>query len=64
MSIPRCYAARVRNALVASPMSVDLRNLGGGGTAFFAGGAKLNQMCVTPMKVSTGQAETEGDRDS
>ncbi|KAK4057586.1 DNA replication protein [Microbotryomycetes sp. JL221] len=41
MSLPRCYNSRIRNALNASSLNVDLRNLGGAGMCFFSGGNKL-----------------------
>lgn len=41
LKVPRSYGPRVRNALTASARSVNLRNLGGGGGAFYAGGALL-----------------------
>ncbi|BGP28674.1 DNA replication protein [Rhodotorula toruloides] len=41
LTLPRAYSPMVRNALSASPESVHLRNLGGGGGAFYAGGMRL-----------------------
>ncbi|GAA6004403.1 hypothetical protein JCM10207_000711 [Rhodosporidiobolus poonsookiae] len=41
LTLPRAYSPQVRNALQASPESVHLRNLGGGGGAFYAGGVRL-----------------------
>ncbi|KAM0748616.1 hypothetical protein T439DRAFT_327880 [Meredithblackwellia eburnea MCA 4105] len=41
---PRPYNSRVRNALSASAESVNLRNLGGGGGAFYAGGTRLTSL--------------------
>lgn len=46
LALPKAYTSRVRNALVADPSSVNLRNLGGGGAAFYACGIKLNNLCV------------------
>lgn len=45
--LPPAYTSRVRNALAASADSVNLRNLGGGGGAFYAGGARLNKVWVS-----------------
>jgi GINS complex subunit 3 len=42
IQMPKPYTSRVRNALAAAPESVDLRNLGGGGGAFYAGGIRLD----------------------
>ncbi|GAA5940283.1 DNA replication protein PSF3 [Sporobolomyces koalae] len=41
LTLPRPYNNTVRNALAASPESVHLRNLGGGGGSFYAGGTRL-----------------------
>ncbi|GJN91528.1 hypothetical protein Rhopal_004551-T1 [Rhodotorula paludigena] len=41
LSLPRPYSATVRHALMASPESVHLRNLGGGGGGFYAGGVRF-----------------------
>ncbi|GAA5891108.1 hypothetical protein JCM6882_006421 [Rhodosporidiobolus microsporus] len=41
LTLPRAYSPMVRNALQASPESVHLRNLGGGGGSFYAGGTRL-----------------------
>jgi len=41
LTLPRPYNATVRNALAASPEAVHLRNLGGGGGSFYAGGVRL-----------------------
>ncbi|GAA5888163.1 hypothetical protein JCM16303_003763, partial [Sporobolomyces ruberrimus] len=41
LTLPRPYNQTVRNALSASPESVHLRNLGGGGGSFYAGGVRL-----------------------
>lgn len=41
LKVPLSYGPRVRNALTASARSVNLRNLGGGGGAFYAGGVLL-----------------------
>ena len=46
IQMPKPYTSRVRNALAAAPESVDLRNLGGGGGAFFSGGIRLDGLCV------------------
>ncbi|GAA6026131.1 hypothetical protein JCM11491_000888 [Sporobolomyces phaffii] len=44
LTLPRAYNHTVRNALAASPEAVHLRNLGGGGGAFYAGGVRLLQL--------------------
>ncbi|GAA6036577.1 hypothetical protein JCM8097_001234 [Rhodosporidiobolus ruineniae] len=41
LTLPRAYNPMVRNALQASPEAVHLRNLGGGGGSFYAGGMRL-----------------------
>lgn len=46
INLPKPYTARIRNALAASSESVNLRNLGGGGGAFYAGGNRLSNLCV------------------
>lgn len=46
LGLPKPYTARVRNALSASAESVNLRNLGGGGGAFYAGGSRLESLYV------------------
>lgn len=46
LTLPRAYSPMVRNALQASPESVHLRNLGGGGGSFYAGGMRLLSLCV------------------
>ena len=46
LGLPKPYTARVRNALSASAESVNLRNLGGGGGAFYAGGSRLESVYV------------------
>lgn len=55
LNLPRAYGTRVRNALVASAESVNLRNLGGGGGAFYAGGTRLTELWVRfpPRKYRT-----------
>jgi GINS complex subunit 3 len=46
LNLPKPYTTRIRNALDASATSVNLRNLGGGGGAFYAGGIRLEALCV------------------
>lgn len=46
INLPRPYSATICNALSASSGSVNLRNLGGGGGAFYAGGSRLTDMFV------------------
>lgn len=46
ISLPKPYATRIRNALDASANSVNLRNLGGGGGAFYAAGTRIEEMYV------------------
>lgn len=41
LTLPRPYNSTVRNALNALPEAVHLRNLGGGGGSFYAGGVRL-----------------------
>ncbi|BGP44703.1 DNA replication protein [Rhodotorula kratochvilovae] len=48
LSLPRPYAPQVRHALQASPESVHLRNLGGGGGGFYAGGVRLLRLVDDP----------------
>ncbi|CEQ38880.1 SPOSA6832_00340 [Sporobolomyces salmonicolor] len=52
LTLPRPYNPQVRNALAASPESVHLRNLGGGGGAFYAGGVRLLSLCVLHVSLS------------
>ncbi|KAI5474898.1 GINS complex, subunit Psf3 [Pseudohyphozyma bogoriensis] len=53
LTMPRPYTARIRNALAASPDSVNLRNLGGGGGAFYAGGNRLDGLTDDPTLAET-----------
>lgn len=46
LNLPKPYQNRIRNALNASADTVNLRNLGGGGGSFFAGGARLSDLYV------------------
>ncbi|GAA5857060.1 hypothetical protein JCM8547_007937 [Rhodosporidiobolus lusitaniae] len=48
LTLPRAYSPMVRNALQASPESVHLRNLGGGGGSFYAGGMRLLTLSEDP----------------
>ncbi|GAA6061037.1 hypothetical protein JCM10212_004611 [Sporobolomyces blumeae] len=41
LTLPRPYDHRIRQALIAAPEAVYLRNLGGGGGSFYAGGVRL-----------------------
>ncbi|POY71322.1 hypothetical protein BMF94_5634 [Rhodotorula taiwanensis] len=41
LTLPRAYAPQVRHALRASPTALNLRNIGGGGGAFYSGGMRL-----------------------
>jgi len=50
--MPKPYTSRVRNALAAAPEAVDLRNLGGGGGAFYAGGLRLDGLYVEARHLS------------
>ncbi|GAA5832579.1 hypothetical protein JCM5353_002197 [Sporobolomyces roseus] len=49
LTLPRPYNATVRNALAASPEAVHLRNLGGGGGSFYAGGVRLLSLTEDPI---------------
>ncbi|GAA5859793.1 hypothetical protein JCM5296_003644 [Sporobolomyces johnsonii] len=53
LTLPRPYNPQVRNALAASPESVHLRNLGGGGGAFYAGGVRLLSLTEDPQLATT-----------
>ncbi|KAL8280749.1 hypothetical protein RQP46_006753 [Phenoliferia psychrophenolica] len=48
ITLPRAYTSRIQHALAASSDAVNLRNLGGGGGAFFAGGNRLLQLTDPP----------------
>ncbi|BGP12653.1 hypothetical protein JCM10213_008790 [Rhodosporidiobolus nylandii] len=48
LTLPRAYSPMVRNALQASPESVHLRNLAGGGGSFYAGGTRLLSLIEDP----------------
>ncbi|GAA5831228.1 hypothetical protein JCM3766R1_002974 [Sporobolomyces carnicolor] len=53
LTLPRPYNHTVRNALAASPEAVHLRNLGGGGGSFYAGGVRLLQLTEDPALADT-----------
>jgi len=46
--LPRPFTSRVRNALDASAIAINLRNLGGGGPYFYAGAIKLDTVIDDP----------------